>query len=61
LIPIPPLDGHHILAAVLPAKLRRAYEQLYQYSFILMFLVAFVLWRFISPLVMVVVRGITGI
>lgn len=61
LIPIPPLDGHHILAAVLPAKLRRVYEQLYQYSFILMFLVAFVLWRFISPLVLVIVHLIIGI
>ena len=60
LIPIPPLDGHHILAALLPGKLRRVYESLYQYSFLLMFLVAFVLWKFISPLVFVITNMITG-
>lgn len=61
LIPVPPLDGHHILAALLPQKLRRAYTSLYQYSFILMFIVAFVLWRFISPVVLSIVHIITGV
>lgn len=61
LIPIPPLDGHHILSALLPGSLRRKYDQLYRYSFILMFIVAFVLWQFVSPLVFVIVRGITGV
>ncbi len=61
LIPIPPLDGHHILSALLPYRFRQKYLELSQYSFILMFVVAFVLWRFISPLVLIIVRGITGI
>lgn len=60
LIPIPPLDGHHILAALLPSTIRRKYEELYKYSFVLMFIVAFVLWQFVSPLVLIIVRTITG-
>lgn len=60
LIPIPPLDGYHILASILPVNVRRMYESLYQYSFILMFVVAFVLWQFISPLVFVITNMITG-
>ena len=61
LIPIPPLDGHHILSALLPISARRVYERLYQYGFVLVFIVAFALWRFVSPMVMLLVRGITGL
>lgn len=61
LIPIPPLDGHHILSALLPISARRVYERLYQYGFVFVFIVAFVLWRFVSPMVMLLVRGITGL
>lgn len=61
LIPVPPLDGHHILASLLPYSIRQKYLALYQYSFILMFIVAFVLWQFVSPLVIMLVRGITGL
>lgn len=61
LIPVPPLDGHHILASLLPYSIRQKYLALYQYSFILMFVVAFVLWQFVSPLVILLVRGITGL
>lgn len=61
LIPVPPLDGHHVLAALLPSAIRRKYEELYKYSFVLMFIVAFVLWQFVSPLVLIIVRAITGI
>ncbi len=60
LIPIPPLDGHHILAALLPNSLRQKYMTLSRYSFVLMFIVAFVLWGMVSPLVMIITRFITG-
>ncbi len=61
LIPVPPLDGHHILASVLPYSLRQKYLSLYQYSFIFIFIAAFVLWQLVSPLVVLLVRGITGL
>lgn len=60
LIPIPPLDGHHIMAALLPSSLRQKYLALSQYSFLLMFIVAFVLWGMVSPMVMIITRLITG-
>lgn len=36
LIPIPPLDGSHVLGALLPGKYLPAYEQLTRYGFIIM-------------------------
>ncbi len=35
LVPIPPLDGSHLLAALLPPQLARLYEQLEPFGFIL--------------------------
>jgi Zn-dependent protease len=35
LVPIPPLDGSHLLAAILPTHLARLYEQLEPFGFIL--------------------------
>lgn len=61
LIPIPPLDGHHIVAALLPYRARQKYMELSRYSIILIFIVAFVLWQFISPLVLTVARLLTGL
>lgn len=61
LIPIPPLDGHHILASALPPTWRQKYLALYQYSFIFIFIAAFVLWQFVSPLVILLVKGVTGV
>jgi Zn-dependent protease len=61
LIPIPPLDGHHILAAILPYNIRQKYLELSRYSIILIFIVAFVLWQFISPLVLTAARLLTGL
>jgi Zn-dependent protease len=37
LIPLPPLDGSHILAAVLPARLSWQYAQIRQYGMIILF------------------------
>jgi Zn-dependent protease len=61
LIPIPPLDGHHVLSALLPYSIRQKYLELSRYSFILMFVVAFVLWQFVSPIVLIITRFITGL
>ncbi len=51
LIPIPPLDGHHILFAVIPEKYHHIKEFLYKYSLILLLIVIFFLWGYIMPLV----------
>jgi Zn-dependent protease len=52
MLPIPPLDGHHILYAILPNRFYKIKELLRKYSFII--LITFVIfgWRFISPIIM---------
>lgn len=39
MLPIPPLDGSHILRNLLPYNLARAYEQLERYSFIFLLII----------------------
>jgi len=52
LIPIPPLDGSHILESILPYKYRHFYDMLSYYSFfILIFLILTgILFRIIYPI-----------
>lgn len=51
LLPIPPLDGHHVLFALLPSRFDHIKTFFRKYSFV--FLVIFVLygWPFISPII----------
>ncbi|MBR4642229.1 MAG: site-2 protease family protein [Selenomonadaceae bacterium] len=39
MLPIPPLDGSHILRNILPYELARGYEQLERYSFIFLLII----------------------
>lgn len=39
MLPIPPLDGSHILRNVLPYEMARAYEQIERYSFVFLILI----------------------
>ena len=39
MLPIPPLDGSHILRNVLPYEMARVYERLEQYSFVFLILI----------------------
>ena len=39
MLPIPPLDGSHILRNILPHELARGYEQLERYSFIFLIII----------------------
>jgi Zn-dependent protease len=38
LLPVPPLDGSHVLYHLLPANLAHAYRQVYPYGFIILYL-----------------------
>jgi Zn-dependent protease len=42
LIPIPPLDGSHVLEELLPYEMSRAYEQIRPYGFLLLILLLYV-------------------
>ena len=52
LIPIPPLDGSHILALVLPRELARLYSYLQPVGFILILILFYtgILWHILGPL-----------
>jgi Zn-dependent protease len=52
LIPIPPLDGSHILALVLPRELARLYSYLEPVGFILILVLFYtgILWAILMPL-----------
>lgn len=52
LIPIPPLDGHHILYAVLPTHLSHIKDFLRRYSIIILVIFIMYGWKFISPIIM---------
>lgn len=50
LIPIPPLDGSKILFAILPHRMQGIRESLERYGLILVFILVFMLWKFLAPL-----------
>lgn len=51
LIPVPPLDGSHVLYHFLPPETARKFHQLQQYGFVILILLLMsgVLWRVIDP------------
>ena len=62
LIPIPPLDGSHILSILLPPDLRRLYHHLDQVGFILILILFYtrVLRAIIMPLYRAIVTFLLG-
>lgn len=61
LIPIPPLDGSRLLFALFPEKIYRFRGFFDRYGLILVILFVLFGWQFISPLVEVVFRVLTGV
>jgi Zn-dependent protease len=61
LIPIPPLDGSKLLFSLLPNQYGRLRMQLESFAPILIVVVAFFLWRFISPVIWPIFEAFTGI
>jgi Zn-dependent protease len=60
LIPIPPLDGHHILFAVLPEKYDRLKQTLRNHSFLILIVFVLFVWQIISPLIIYLSRFLLG-
>jgi len=61
MIPIPPLDGSKVLFAVLPYHMRYVQDFLEKYWVFLVFALIFFFWRFVSPVILVLFKIITGI
>ena len=60
LLPIPPLDGSHILFTFLPYSLDSVKRFLIQYGFFALMFFVFVLFRFMTPIIDWLFRIITG-
>jgi Zn-dependent protease len=62
LIPIPPLDGSHIVALLLPPNLLRLYRYLDAVGFVLILILAYtgVLWAFLIPLYRAIAAVLLG-
>jgi len=60
LIPIPPLDGSKIFTEWLPYKAREWLWRVQQYGIIILFLIIYLIWPFISWLQGLIVNGIYG-
>lgn len=56
MVPIPPLDGHHVLFALVPASWHRFRETLRRQSLILMLVMVFFLWQIFTPLIFFIYR-----
>ena len=51
LIPVPPLDGHHVLFALIPEQFNHIKNFLRQYSFIILIIFVMYGWKFIAPVI----------
>jgi len=49
LVPVPPLDGHHILFAIIPDQFNHVKEFLRRYAFVILIVFVIYGWKFISP------------
>jgi Zn-dependent protease len=59
LIPVPPLDGSHVLAHFLPASLAVQYRELQRYGFILLYLLVLTgALRLLSPVILAVAEAL---
>ena len=61
LVPIPPLDGSKLLFALFPDKLFQIRGFFEKYGLILVLFFIFFLWQFISPVIVLLFRLITGV
>lgn len=60
MIPVPPLDGHHILFALIPDRYRSVKVALQKYSIIFILVVIFFAWQYIIPVVFWLFTLFTG-
>ena len=61
LLPIPPLDGSHLLFPILPDSLRRVRTFLYQYGFFILLLFIFFFFDWLIALVRFLFAVIAGV
>jgi Zn-dependent protease len=61
LVPLPPLDGSHILFSLLPPRLSHFRMIIERYSIFFLLIALFVIWPLVSPLIYVLFHLLTGV
>ncbi len=61
LVPIPPLDGSHILLSILPYRFQTFRESFQKYALLYVLIFVFVLWQYLEPIIPWLFGIITGI
>ncbi len=61
LVPIPPLDGSKVLFALLPYQYQHFRETFERYSIPLLIFFIFFLWKFITPIIVILFSLFTGL
>ena len=61
LVPLPPLDGSHILFSLLPPRLANIRMIIERYSIFFLLIALFVIWPLVSPLIYVLFHLLTGV
>ncbi|MBU1046915.1 site-2 protease family protein [Patescibacteria group bacterium] len=61
LVPIPPLDGSKILFSLIPYQYIEVRKTIERYSFLLILLFIFFLWKFVLPIVFTLFSLLTGL
>jgi len=61
LVPLPPLDGSHVLFALLPPKYNYIRAIIERYSIFFLLIALFGIWPLVSPLIYVVFHALTGV
>ncbi|OGI83768.1 hypothetical protein A2997_01075 [Candidatus Nomurabacteria bacterium RIFCSPLOWO2_01_FULL_36_10b] len=60
LLPAPPLDGHHVLFAILPNQYRWLKIILTRYSIVFFFIIFFIFWGSLEKLIMIIFKLLAG-
>ncbi len=60
LTPLPPLDGSKILFSLLPLRYNWIREMLEAYSIFFFLLLVFFVWRFVEPIIPLILKAIVG-
>lgn len=61
LIPIPPLDGHHILGAIFPKFRTWSDQAMQRFGFIFLIVAFFLAWSLIAPIISFLARIFLGV
>ncbi len=61
LFPVPPLDGHWLLMAFLPARYYQVRNFMYRYSIVLFLVFIFFIFPLVAPVIPFLFRAFTGI